>query len=100
MKIDPSKPRPSEWTPPKRFLDLQHVALDAANENQIYVRARQSGLCARVYGDEGTADRRWTIVIESAAELESVLATIERVRGRHDYNGQWCNAEYCLIGGN
>jgi hypothetical protein len=53
-----------------------------------------------VYGDEGTADRRWTIVIESAAELESVLATIERVRGRHDYNGQWCNAEYCLIGGN
>jgi hypothetical protein len=85
--------RLSEWELPKAGLDLRYVEYDAAHEDLLLVQDRRTGKYAKVFGSE-SAGRSATTVIESDAELESVLATVARVRGRHDYNGEWRESEW------
>jgi hypothetical protein len=81
------------WPLPKAGLDLQTVAYDAAHENLIFVR--QAGLVAKVFDEtDGAADApSCTIAVGDDDELADVLATIARIRGRHDYASDWSDDE-------
>jgi hypothetical protein len=81
------------WPLPKAALDLQTVAHDAARENLIFVR--QADIVAKVFDDTDGADDApsCTIAVGDDDELAQVLATIARIRGRHDFTGDWQDDE-------
>jgi hypothetical protein len=97
---------------PKQVFDVADYHADIERENCIFVEDRETGLVAHVFGRNvsrgeheepltpanarevlANAAQRFTIPIDGRQQLDEVLAAVETIKGRHEYDGAWKQSE-------